>query len=96
MFERNDFLLYAWNSVIVSVTGDAVLALLFGVPAGYGIATMRATKVAVLILIARITPALSYLIPLFLLFQWIGLIGTLAAAASSPTSSSPCRSSSGS
>ena len=30
-----------------------------------------------LILIARVTPGLSYLIPLFLLFQWLGLIGTL-------------------
>ena len=28
-------------------------------------------------MIARITPGLSYLIPLFLLFQWLGLLGTL-------------------
>ena len=52
-------------------------ALLVGVPAGYGIARMRAHKTAVVILIARITPGLSYLIPLFLLFQWLGLLGTL-------------------
>ena len=32
----------------------------------------RRTKAAVLILIARVTPGLSYLIPLFLLFQWLG------------------------
>jgi multiple sugar transport system permease protein len=30
-----------------------------------------------LTLIARITPALSYLIPLFILFQWVGLTGTI-------------------
>ena len=30
-----------------------------------------------MILIARMTPGLSYLIPLFLLFQWLGLLGTL-------------------
>ena len=59
---------------VVLATG---LALLLGVPAGYGIAKARATKAAVLILIARVTPGLSYLIPLFLLFQWLGLIGTL-------------------
>jgi multiple sugar transport system permease protein len=76
VFERNDFLLYAWNSVLVSFSATG-LALLIGVPAGYGIAKMRATKAAVVILIARITPGLSYLIPLFLLFQWIGLTGTL-------------------
>ena len=60
--------------VSFSATG---LALLFGVPAGYGIAKAKATKAAALILIARVTPGLSYLIPLFLLFQWLGLIGTL-------------------
>ncbi len=77
VFQRNDFLKYAINSVIVSFSATG-LAILLGVPAGYGIAKMRATKAAVVILIARITPGLSYLIPLFLLFQWIGLTGTLA------------------
>src|SRR5215203_1417760 len=67
---------YFVNSLIV--TGTATLfALLVGVPAGYGIARMHAHKSAVVILIARITPGLSYLIPLFLLFQWLGLLGTL-------------------
>jgi len=77
VFERNDFLRYAMNSVIVSFSATG-LAILFGVPAGYGIAKMKATKAAVVILLARITPGLSYLIPLFLLFQWVGLTGTLA------------------
>jgi len=77
VFERNDFLRYAMNSVIVSVSATG-LAILLGVPAGYGIAKMKATKAAVVILLARITPGLSYLIPLFLLFQWVGLTGTLA------------------
>ncbi|MEN0074811.1 MAG: carbohydrate ABC transporter permease [Paracraurococcus sp.] len=76
VFARNDFLLYAWNSVVVSVTATG-LALLVGVPAGYGIAKMRAMRAAALILIARITPGLSYLIPMFLLFQWLELTGTL-------------------
>jgi multiple sugar transport system permease protein len=76
VFEKNDFLTYTWNSVVVSFSATG-LALLFGVPAGYGIAKARATRAALLILIARITPGLSYLIPLFLLFQWLGLTGTL-------------------
>lgn len=72
----NRFPTYFLNSVLV--TGGATLAaLLVGVPAGYGIARMRAGGAAVVILIARITPGLSYLIPLFLLFQWLGLLGTL-------------------
>ena len=78
VFEKNRILLYFWNSVLV--TGGAVLfGLLVGVPAGYGIARAKAGKAAVLILIARMTPALSYLIPLFLLFQVIGLVGTIWA-----------------
>ncbi len=77
VFERNDFLTYTINSVIVSF-GATGLALLLGVPAGFGIAKAKAHRVAALIMIARVTPGLSYLIPLFLLFQWIGLTGSLA------------------
>ncbi|MET0194425.1 MAG: carbohydrate ABC transporter permease [Hyphomicrobiaceae bacterium] len=78
VFEKNRILLYFWNSVLV--TGGAVLVgLVVGVPAGYGIARAKAGKAAILILIARMTPALSYLIPLFLLFQVIGLVGTIWA-----------------
>jgi multiple sugar transport system permease protein len=78
VFAKNNFVLYFWNSILV--TGGAVLVgLLVGVPAGYGIARAKSAKFAFLILIARITPALSYLIPLFLVFQLIGLNGTITA-----------------
>ncbi len=76
VIQSNRFGTFFTNSVIV--TGLATLfALVIGVPAGYGIARMQATRAAIVILIARITPGLSYLIPLFLLFQWLGLLGTL-------------------
>ena len=45
VFQKNDFLTYTINSVIVSFTATG-LALLFGVPAGYGIAKAKATKAA--------------------------------------------------
>lgn len=78
VFAKNNFLLYLWNSIIV--TGGAVIVgLLVGVPAGYGIARSKSAKFAILILIARMTPALSYLVPLFIAFQWLGLVGTHAA-----------------
>ncbi len=77
VFEKNDFLTYTINSVIVSF-GATGLALLIGVPAGYGIAKAKMQKAAVLILIARITPGLSFLVPMFLMFQWLELTGTLA------------------
>ncbi|KTQ96447.1 sugar ABC transporter permease [Aureimonas ureilytica] len=76
IFQENDFLLYFWNSVLVTGTAT-LLALLVGVPAGYGIARLKADKAAIVIMIARMTPGLSFLIPLFLLFQNLGLLGTL-------------------
>jgi multiple sugar transport system permease protein len=76
VLESNRFSTYFLNSLLVTGTATG-LALLVGVPAGYGIARMKAAKAAVVILVARITPGLSYLIPLFLLFQWLGLLGTL-------------------
>lgn len=80
VFRENNFLQYTVNSLIV--TGSATFAALaVGVPAGYGIAKAKAAKTAVLILIARITPGLSYLIPLFMLFQWLGLVNTLTCQA---------------
>jgi multiple sugar transport system permease protein len=76
VFAENNFLLYFKNSIWVTGAATA-LALLVGVPAGYGIARMKANKSALVIMIARMTPGLSYLIPLFLLFQTLGLLGTL-------------------
>ena len=78
VFTENSMWLYFRNSLIV--TGCATLiALAVGVPAGYGIARLAAHKTTVLILIARMTPALSYLIPLFTVFQFLGLNNTLTA-----------------
>jgi multiple sugar transport system permease protein len=76
IFEQNPFLLYTWNSLIVSGV-STLLALIVGVPAGYGLAKARAEGWGLVVLISRITPGLSYLIPLFILFRALGLTGTL-------------------
>ncbi|MTJ82495.1 MAG: carbohydrate ABC transporter permease [Telmatospirillum sp.] len=76
VLESNNFLLYFQNSIIV--TGAAtILGLIVGVPAGYGIARMKANKAAIVIMIARMTPGLSFLIPLFLIFKGLDMLGTL-------------------
>jgi len=76
ILSSNNFLGFFENSVLVT-GGATLMALLVGVPAGYGIARMKAHSAAVVVMIARMTPGLSFLIPLFLLFQWLGLMGTL-------------------
>jgi multiple sugar transport system permease protein len=78
VFAENNFLKYLWNSVLVT-GGATLIGLLVGVPAGYGIARAKATRIATVVMIARMTPALSYLIPLFIAFQWLDLINTLWA-----------------
>src|SRR5450755_2712163 len=78
VFKDNSMGLYFWNSVVVSGLGT-LIALVVGIPAGYGIARAQAHKFTVLILIARMTPALSYLIPLFTVFQFLGLNNTLTS-----------------
>ena len=76
VFESISFLLYFKNSVFV--TGAAtLLGLIVGVPAGYGIARMKAQKAAIVIMIARMTPGLSFLIPLFLIFKGLNMLGSL-------------------
>lgn len=80
VFERSPFARYTVNSVIVS--GSATLiGMLVGVPAAYGIAKGKAMSIGMLIMLARITPGLSYLIPLFTLFRLFRLTGTLVPVA---------------
>lgn len=80
VFERSPFGLYTVNSIIVS--GSATLiGLVLGVPAAYGIAKGKAMSVGMLIMLARITPGLSFLIPLFTLFRFLRLTGTLVPVA---------------
>jgi len=78
VFSQNSMGLYFRNSLVVSGCAT-LLALVVGIPAGYGIARLQAHRTLVLILIARMTPALSFLIPLFTVFQFLGLNNTLTA-----------------
>ena len=78
VFDNNPFGRYAWNSFLVASAATG-LSLLLGVPAGYGIAKARAYGLAGFVLIARMTPGLSYLIPWFMLFRELGLNNTIWA-----------------
>lgn len=78
VFTESPFGLYAFNSLAVATVSTA-LSLLVGVPAGYGIAKARAYGLAAFVLISRMTPGLSFLIPWFMLFRYLGLNNTLWA-----------------
>ncbi len=78
VFDNSPFLRFATNSMIVAVWSTGI-SLLLGIPAAYGIVKSRHYGAALFILVARMTPALSYLIPWFLLFQQLGLNNTYQA-----------------
>jgi multiple sugar transport system permease protein len=78
VFQKSPFGLYTLNSFVVAIASTA-LALALGVPAAYGIVKGNWKAPALFVLIARMTPALSYLIPWFILFRWLELNNTLWA-----------------
>lgn len=66
------------NSLIVAV-GSTLAALAIGLPAAYGIARYKLNGLGVMILIARIIPGISFLIPWFIIFNTMGIIDTYTA-----------------
>lgn len=77
-FTQGDFVLYLRNSVIV-VAGAVILSILLGLFASAALSrfTFRGRRtIMVFILVVQMLPATALLIPQFLIFSRIGLIGT--------------------
>ena len=71
----NSFARYALNSTIVAV-GATGIGLLLGVPAAYALARYRRTAIGIVLLMARMAPGIAFLIPLFVMFLKIHLVGS--------------------
>ncbi|HHW15471.1 MAG TPA: carbohydrate ABC transporter permease, partial [Firmicutes bacterium] len=69
---------YAVNSTVVAV-GSTLLGSVLGVPAAYSIARYRQQRLAVFVLLARILPGISYLVPWFIVFTKLQIMGTYTA-----------------
>ena len=78
VFAKHPFLLYIWNSLVVA-TGATLLGLIAGLPAAYSIAQWKQHKLALTILVARIIPGISYLIPWYILFRNLKMVDTYQA-----------------
>ncbi|HEX9277021.1 MAG TPA: carbohydrate ABC transporter permease [Casimicrobiaceae bacterium] len=78
VFVNNPFVLYLGNSLLIGV-GSTLLGLALGLPAAYGIARFRKGGVALGFLIARIAPGISYLVPWFIIFSELHLVGSYTA-----------------
>lgn len=75
VFRTQNFLGYIWNSLVVA-GGSVAIGLIIGLPAAFSIARYKQHKLAVLILIARIVPGITFLLPLFIMFRLFGLVDT--------------------
>jgi multiple sugar transport system permease protein len=73
-----NFMEYVANSVIIA-TGTTFLGIVLGAPAAFGIVRWRYHRLGLVILVARIVPAISYLVPWFILFRRMQLLDTYTA-----------------
>ncbi len=78
VFRKHPFPQYAKNSSLAGF-GATSLALLFGVPAAYGIVKWKRYEMALLILLARLVPPMSFLIPWFAATRSLGLSNSYIA-----------------
>jgi multiple sugar transport system permease protein len=78
----NSFLRYTLNSTIVAA-GATGVGLLLGVPAAYALARWRRTAIGVVLLMARMAPGIAFLIPLFVMFLQLQLVGSYVSLVAS-------------
>jgi len=78
VFEQHNFLRYLMNSLIIAGLATGI-SLVLGLPAAYSIAKYRQRKIGLIILVARMTPFVSYLLPWYIIFRTLGLVDTYSA-----------------
>jgi len=66
---------FTWNSVVVAF-GSLAVGMALGLPAAYGIARYGHRTLALGILVCRMIPGISFLVPWFIVFRALGLLDT--------------------
>jgi multiple sugar transport system permease protein len=78
LIKTTPFFSYAVNSLIVTI-GSAGLGLLFGIPAAFAVSWTRISWPAILTLAARMAPGTLFLLPWYVMFRQVGMIGSYTA-----------------
>ena len=78
VFGEQNFLKYFLNSTIVGLCA-VVFSLILGLPAAYSIARYTQKKLAMFILLARLMPGISFLMPWYIIFSRLGLMDSYTA-----------------
>jgi multiple sugar transport system permease protein len=75
VFEQQNYLQYLFNSFLVALL-STLFSLILGLPAAYGIARFRANWLGIILLTARIIPGITFLIPWYIIFGQLKLLGS--------------------
>ncbi len=78
IFQRADYLAFAWNSIAISV-GATIVTLVLAVPAAFAMAfypTSRTRGTLLWMLSTKMLPAVGVLMPIYLLIRGAGLLDT--------------------
>jgi len=78
VFDKYNFIRPMLNSSYVAVLSTG-LALVIGLPAAYSVARFKLYKISLCILVVRMIPGITFLVPWFMLFMRLGLTNTFAA-----------------
>ncbi len=78
VFAGQQFVQFIWNSLVIAA-GATFFGLVLGLPAAYSIARYKQSGLGMTILVARIVPGITFLIPWFILFTRVGIVDTLPA-----------------
>ncbi len=78
VFGEQDFLKYFLNSTIVGALAVG-FSLILGLPAAYSIARYAQKRLAVFILLARLMPGISFLMPWYIIFSRLDLMDSYVA-----------------
>ena len=78
LMQTTPFFSYAVNSLIVTI-GSAGLGLIFGIPAAFVVSWTRISWPAILTLAARMAPGTLFLLPWYVMFRQVDLIGSYTA-----------------
>jgi len=78
VFREQNFLKYFINSSIIGISAVA-FSLLMGLPAAYSIARFKQKRLSMFILIARLMPGISFLMPWYIIFSRLKLMDSYVA-----------------
>ncbi len=78
VIRENNFLAYTWHSLVIATLATG-FGLVLGLPAAYSIARFKQNGLAFAILLARLTPYITYLVPWYMAFRALKLIDTYTA-----------------